>query len=241
MPNVRMKPTTADAMQWRAFGSRLLDAETGLEQLGGGVAFPDRPLARPEHADAARPAFSQRGLELLRHHVEGFVPGHRREFAVLVVFAVFLAQKRVRQAVVAVHDLGEEIAFHAVQPAIDFGLHVAVGCDDAPILRCDHHAAAGAAETAGRLVPLQFGEGSVGDEILRRHGRRHPTRHSCHRSGFQFQEFTAVHSILTHMVVSHCRSRCFFAPTSPLVCAVEHQCCRQHVWHHRNPVERRAD
>ena len=35
---------------------------------------------------------------------------HRRELAVLVVLAVFLAQQRLREAIMAVHDLGEEIA-----------------------------------------------------------------------------------------------------------------------------------
>ena len=36
----------------------IVGAETGLEQLVRRVAFPDRPLARPEHADAARSLFA---------------------------------------------------------------------------------------------------------------------------------------------------------------------------------------
>src|SRR5262249_38670875 len=55
-------------------------------------------------------------------------------FAVLVVFAVALAQEWMREAVVAVHHLGEKISFDAVQAAIDLGLHVAVGGDHAPSL-----------------------------------------------------------------------------------------------------------
>ena len=99
------------------------------------------------------PPFLQRGLELLGHDVEGFVPADRRELAVLVVFAVVLAQQRLRQAVLAIHDLGEEIALHAVEAAIDLGLGVAMGRHDAAVLRCDHDAAARAAKAAGRLVP----------------------------------------------------------------------------------------
>ena len=35
-------------------GIDVVGAEAGLEQLGRGIAFPDRPLAGAEHADAAR-------------------------------------------------------------------------------------------------------------------------------------------------------------------------------------------
>jgi hypothetical protein len=34
-------------------GVEVVGAEAGLHQLGGGIAFPDRPLAGAEHADAA--------------------------------------------------------------------------------------------------------------------------------------------------------------------------------------------
>ena len=76
-----------------------------------------------------------------------------------------LAQHRLGEAVMAVHDLGKEIALHAIQSAIDFGLDVAMGCDHAIVLGGDHHAAAGAAEPARRLVPLQFAGGALGDEV----------------------------------------------------------------------------
>ena len=129
---------------------------------------------------------------MLSHHVEGFVPRHLGEFAILVVFAVLLAQKRVREAVVAVHYLGEKISFDAVEPAIDLGLGIAVGSDDAAVLGCDHDATSGPAESAGCLVPLQFGERSIGNQILRRQRRRQSARRCRHCSSFQFQEFTAV-------------------------------------------------
>ena len=113
------------------------------------------------------PRFFSARLEFLRHDVEGFVPRDRRELAVLVVFAVRLAQHRLGETVVAVHDLGKEIALHAIEAAIDFRLDVAMGCDHAVVLGRHHHAAAGAAEPARRLVPLQFAGGALGDEVGR--------------------------------------------------------------------------
>ncbi len=76
----------------------------------------------------------ERRLELLRHDVEGLVPGHRRELAVLGVGAVAHPQQRRGQPVGAVHDLGEEVALDAVEAAIDLGLDVAVGGDDPAVL-----------------------------------------------------------------------------------------------------------
>ena len=142
-------------------GIEVVGAEAGLHQLQRGIAFPDRPLPGSEHADAFRPALFQRRLEFLGHDVEGFIPRHRRELAVLVVFAAGLAQHRLGQTVVAVHDLGKEVALDAIEPAIDLGLDVAMGCDHAIVLGRHHHAAAGAAEPAWRLVPIQFADGRV--------------------------------------------------------------------------------
>ena len=120
------------------------------------------------------PALFQRGLEFLRHDVEGFVPRDRRELAVLVVFAVGLAQHRLGETVVAVHDLGKEIALDAIEAAIDLGFDVAMGCDHAVVLGRHHHAAAGAAEPAWRLVPVQFAGGAFGDEVGRDAGAGMP-------------------------------------------------------------------
>ena len=179
-------------------GIDIVGAEAGLEQLERGIAFPDRPLAGAEHADAARTALLQRVLEFHRHDVEGFVPRDRRELAVLVVFAVRLAQHRPRQPVVAVHDLGEEIALHAIEAAIDLGLDVAVGRDHAIVLGRHHHAATGAAEAARRLVPLQFAFAALGDEVCGQRRRRHAAGKCRHGGSFDFQDLAAVEFCCGH-------------------------------------------
>ncbi len=141
-------------------GVEVVAAEARLHQLGGGVALPDRPLARAEHRDRLRAVLLQRGLPLLFHDVEGLVPRHRRELAVLVVLAVLHAQQRLGQAVLAVHDLGQEVALDAVQAAVDRRVRVALGGDDAAVLHADQHRTAGAAEAAGGLVPTHLGAGA---------------------------------------------------------------------------------
>ena len=138
-------------------GIEVVGAEPGLQQLQRRVAFPHRPLPRAEHADRGRTLVLEDALELLRHHVEGRVPGHALELAVLRVLAVLHAQQRRRQAVLAVHDLGEEVALDAVQALVDLGLGIAVRGDDPVVLHRHRHAAAGAAEAARRLRPLQLG------------------------------------------------------------------------------------
>jgi hypothetical protein len=166
-----MKAVAADAMQCRALGSRLFERKA-LEELAGGIPLPDRPLARAEHADAGRPLVGQGPLELLGHHVECFVPGDRLELAILGEDAVALAQQRLRQAVGAVHDLRQEIAFDAVQALIDLGMDVAVRGDDPALLHRDHDTAAGAAEPARRLASLQLGYVARHDDVLRLGGQR---------------------------------------------------------------------
>ena len=173
-------------------GIEIVGAEARLHQLQCGVTFPDRPLPGPEHADPARAALLQCGLEFLRHDVERLIPRDRRELAVLVEFAVRLAQHRPGETVVAVHDLGKEVAFHAIQPAIDFGFDVAMGCDHAVVLGGDHHAAAGAAEPARRLVPVQFAGGPLGDEVGGDACSRHSTGECGHCGGLELQKLTAI-------------------------------------------------
>ena len=81
---------------------------------------------------------------------------HRRELAVLVVLAVLHAQQRRGQPVLAVHDLGQEVALDAVEAAIDLGLRCRRGWRRRwPSLTPTMHAAAGAAEAARRLRPLE--------------------------------------------------------------------------------------
>ena len=148
-----MKPATAEAMQWRALGSRLLERKPALIELGGGIALPDRPLARAEHADVDGPPFFSAAFHFSAMMSKACVPGDRRELAVLVELAVLHAQQRLGQPVLAVHDLGQEIALDAVEAAVDRRIGIALGGDDAAVLGADEHAAAGAAEAARRPCP----------------------------------------------------------------------------------------
>ena len=147
-------------------GIEVVAAEARLHQLGRGVALPDRPLARAEHAHRRRSLGLERLLELLGHHVEGAVPAHRLELAVLGVLAVLHPQQRRGEPVRAVHDLGQEVALDAVQAAVDFRLGVALGRDDAVVLDRHLHVAAGAAEAARRLGPGQLRGLRVGAAVL---------------------------------------------------------------------------
>src|SRR5262249_18212379 len=80
----------------------------------------------------------------------------------------------------------------------DLGLTVAVSGDDASILGRDHYSATGAAETARRFVPFQFGEAAVGYQVLRRRRRCESSRRRGHPRRLQLQERSAVPSIFTH-------------------------------------------
>src|SRR5690606_36502084 len=137
-------------------GIDVVAAEAGLHQLVGGVALPHRPLAGAEHADAVAALGLEHGLELLRHHVEGFLPADRGEVAVLGEHAVPLAQQRRGQPVGAVEHLRQEIALDAVEAAIDLGQHVAVGGHHAAVVDRDVDATAGAAVAARGLAPLEL-------------------------------------------------------------------------------------
>ena len=131
----------------------VVGAEAGLVQLGRRVALPDGVLPRGEDADAARTIRFQGGFPLLGHDVKGLVPGDRGKFAILVVLAVFHAQHWLGQAIFAVHDFRQEIAFDAVEAAIDFRIRIALGGHHAPVLNANQHGAAGAAKAADALVP----------------------------------------------------------------------------------------
>ncbi|MND30444.1 hypothetical protein D3C80_209750 [compost metagenome] len=161
-------------------GIEIVGAEAGAHQLGRGITLEDRPLAGTEHAHRRRSLFLQHPLALRGHHVEGLVPAYRLELAILGVDAVFLAQKRGLQAVLAIHDLGQEIALDAVEATIDLRLHVAMGGDDLAFLDADHDAAARAAETTGRLRPFDLQGGNAARHRLC--GRRKRNARRCRRN-----------------------------------------------------------
>ena len=147
-------------------GVDVVGAQAGLVQLGGGVAFPDGPLAGAEHGDRVRAVILDGLLPLAGHQVQRFVPAHRGEVAVLVIDAVLLAQQRGLHAVGAVHDLGQEVALDAVQATVDRRIRVALGGDHLVVLHADQYRAAGAAEAARRLVPAHgvLGAGLFGGQ-----------------------------------------------------------------------------
>jgi hypothetical protein len=164
-------------------GVEIVGAEAAFHQLECGVAFPDRPLARAEHADRGRPLVLQHTLELLGHDVERGVPGDARELAVLRVLAVLHPQQGRGQAIVPVHDLGQEVALDAVEALVHFGLRVAVGRDDAVVFHGHRDAAARAAKAARRLRPLHVRK-RLADLRHRRqrdagHRRRQPRRRTA--------------------------------------------------------------
>ena len=137
--------------------------QTGFPQLGGGIAFPHRPLTGTEHRHAARALVRvfQGCLDLFGHDVEGLVPGNRRELAVLVELTVLHPQHRLGQAVLAVLDLGQEVALDAVQALVDRRIRVTLGGDNTAILGADEHTATGTAVTAGALVPADAVAGTI--------------------------------------------------------------------------------
>ena len=104
--------------------------------------------------------------------------------------AALHAHERLGQPVGAVHDLREEVALHAVEAAVDLRLHVAVGGDHPPVLDAHHDAAAGAAEAARRLRPLEL-DVLAGGEVLRL--RREGDVGGCRRGarGLGFEEGAA--------------------------------------------------
>ena len=162
----------------------VVGAEARLVEFGSGVALPNRPLAGAEHPHRRRPLLAQHLLEVRRHLGECALPRHRLELALLVEFAALHAQQRRGQAVFAVHNLGEEVALHAVQAAVDRGVDVAVRGDNLVPLRADHHGAPRAAKPARRLVPadarLRRRRLHIGRRRSARASRRHGDRRRLH-------------------------------------------------------------
>ena len=149
----------------------VVGAEAAAHQLGRGVALEHRPLAGAEHADRLGALLAQHLLPVRGHGVEGLVPGDRLELAVLGEAAVPHPHERAGEPVRPVHDLGKEVALHAVEAAIDLGAHVAMRRHHAPVLHGHHDAAAGAAEAARRLRPFEPQLLAVGDVLRLRRER----------------------------------------------------------------------
>ncbi len=147
-------------------GIQVVRPEPRPHQLGCRIALEDGPLARAEHADGGGSLVLQHPLGLRGHGIEGFLPADRGELAVLGIDPVLLAQQGLGQAVLAIHDLGQEIALDAVQAPVHLGQQVAMGGDDPALLDAHHDAAAGAAKAAGRLGPGDLqGFDAAGDRL----------------------------------------------------------------------------
>ncbi len=146
-------------------GVDVVGAETGFHQFDRSVAFPHRPLAGAEHADAFRTFIFQRGFVFFFHDIEGLFPAHRGELAFFIKLAVFHAQQGLGESIRAVHDFGQEVALHAVQAAVDLAGDVAVGGHHFAILGGHVYAAAGTAEAAWGLVPVKVGLAAVCHQV----------------------------------------------------------------------------
>jgi len=90
---------------------------------------------------------------VLRHFAESRFPRYGLKAAGFVELAVLHAHQGLRKAVLAVHDLGVEVALHAVEAAVHRGFRISLGGNDAAVAHADHQAAAGAAEAADGFVP----------------------------------------------------------------------------------------
>ena len=182
-------------------GIKVVGAEPRLHQLGGGIAFPHRPLSGTEHAHAGDAVgLLQLLFPLLRHDVEGLLPTDRREAAVFIVLAVAHAQQRLCQPVLAVHDFRQEIALDAVQTAIDRRIRVALRGDHAPVLHADQNAAASTTEPAHALVPADFARA---DSLRLRHRRQGNA--CCRRRRARGIGFDKVAPSESHGVISFSR------------------------------------
>ena len=128
----------------------VVGAEARLVKFGGGITLVNGPLAGAKHAhprgDLLRrlalvllQALLDRGFPFDGHEVEGLVPGDGLEITLLVILAMLLAQQRLGQPVLAIHDFGQEVALDAVQTPIDRRVRITLGGDHAAVLGPDQH------------------------------------------------------------------------------------------------------
>lgn len=139
-------------------GVDIIGTETRLHQLGGGIAFPERPLTGTEHTNIGR-ILLQCILPLLCHHIKSLIPADRGKLTllvilvILVIFAVLLTQQRLGQTILAVHDLGEEVPLDTVQPLVDRCIGVTLSGYHMPLFGTYQYATTGTTESTGRLAP----------------------------------------------------------------------------------------
>ncbi len=170
-------------------GVQVVGAQTRLHELGSGIALPNGPLAGAEDTDSARSLGLERGLPLFGHDIEGFIPGDGFELAVLVVLAVGLAQQGFAEAVLAVEDLGQEITLDAIEALVHRRVGIALTGDHFAVLDPHQHTAAGAAVTAGCLVPTDTVIGIGGRNPT--HGQGDAGNRCSSRDGVVFDEFAS--------------------------------------------------
>ena len=137
----------------------VVGAEPSLHEFTGAVRFRNRVLAGTDDGDAFRTLCVVGAAQLFLHFVESYFPAHRLKAPVLVEFAVLLTHQGLREAVLAVENLGVEVTLNAVKTAVHRGFGVTLGGHDAAVEGADLQAAARAAEAADALLPADAGIG----------------------------------------------------------------------------------
>ena len=158
--------------------------KTGFDELGAGVAFGDGLLAaQPE--GQARLVVLPRLFELGGHEVESFVPARLAQTFAGALRGLVLADHRRGQAVVAVHDLRQVVAFDAVETLVGLVVRVACHADQLVVLDLADDAATAAAEAAHRRVLLSVAR-SGGRRLAFAACASHERRHgACRRRARQ--------------------------------------------------------
>jgi hypothetical protein len=134
-------------------GVDVVGAPTGFEQLDGGVTLLDGVLSRPHDPHSGGPQLTVDPLELSLHLVEGPLPADGDEVAVLGELAVLHPHQWLREAILAVEDLGIGIALDTEQPPVDRVFAVALDGHHPALVGGDANTTADAAKATDSLVP----------------------------------------------------------------------------------------
>jgi hypothetical protein len=134
-------------------GIQVVGAPPGLQQFYRGVTLLDGVLAGAHDADTGRPQLTVGPFELALHLIERLLPGDRDKVALLVEAAVLLAQQRLRQAVLAVVDLGVGVTLDAEKTAVHIAIGVSLDGHHPLVLGGDLDTTTHSAEAARPLVP----------------------------------------------------------------------------------------